>query len=145
MNCEHGIPREFCTALHAGDPAKLVAELRKHPMFWLNGAAWITGTQPEPICTQAADAIERLSAELNAAKVHLSWANDYRLEANQMKAERDRLEAANMSLQKFAHKEIGRLRAALALLIKDRDRGMESSEATWDYAREALVGAGEKP
>lgn len=31
------------------------------------------------------------------------------------------------------------LRSALALLIKDHDRGMESSEETWDYARNALA------
>lgn len=43
-----------------------------------------------------------------------------------------------MSALKASEAARGRLISALTLLVKDHDRGMESSEATWDYAQEAL-------
>lgn len=48
----------------------LVKRLRKHPFFWLNGSRWMMGTEPEPLCLEAADKIESLSAQVAELKTN---------------------------------------------------------------------------
>src|SRR5262245_23624860 len=74
----------------------IVERLRDHKGFWLNGAVWIMGTEPDVDCAEGADEIERLRSLLKAEKttLELRWQDVERLEADN-----ERLRAALLEIR----------------------------------------------
>jgi hypothetical protein len=96
---DHAVPR-------LGDSdADIVERLRKRQMFWLNGAAWMMGTEADSDCAEAADEIERLRADVAAAQHNFEIKRaDWKAAADEI----ERLRAENAGFR-FRWKEARRV------------------------------------
>jgi SMC interacting uncharacterized protein involved in chromosome segregation len=104
----------------------IVERLRTRKGFWLNGGAWMMGTEPDRDCAEAADEIERLRAALDLERRRLAVSEEALRRADQR-------EIQAMSEEKYTdlyclkieneamYSEIKRLRARVSELVSQLD------------------------